>query len=99
MTARPDGEALIARLTVKVVPGSSQNRVAGWLGDALRVRVTSPPEKGKANAAVVKLLAGVLDIPANSISVVKGTTSPRKLIEISGCSDEYVRGRLEQFRG
>jgi uncharacterized protein (TIGR00251 family) len=87
-----------ARLAIKVVPGSSKNMVAGWFGDALRVRVTSPPEKGKANSAVLKLLAEVLDIPVNSISIVKGATSPRKLVEISGCSDEYVRSRLDQLQ-
>jgi uncharacterized protein len=86
------------RLAIKVVPGSSRNMVAGWFGDALRVRVTSPPEKGKANSAVLALLAEILDIPVNSISIVKGATSPRKLVEISGYSEGYVRGRLDQLQ-
>lgn len=47
----------MARLTVKVVPGSSRDQIVGWLGDALKVKVTAPPEKGRANAAVVAILA------------------------------------------
>ncbi|MGI9178416.1 MAG: DUF167 domain-containing protein, partial [Pirellulales bacterium] len=42
-----------ARLRVKIVPGSSRNEIVGWLGDALKIKVTAPPEKGKANDAVV----------------------------------------------
>jgi uncharacterized protein (TIGR00251 family) len=84
-----------ARLAIKVVPGSSRNTVAGWLGDALRLRVTAPPDKGKANAAVVKLIAETLDIPAASIAITKGSTRARKTVEISGYSDTDIRRRLE----
>ena len=51
-----------ARLKAKVVPGSSRNRIVGWLGDALKINVTAPPEKGKANEAVVELLSMKLGI-------------------------------------
>ncbi len=50
------GPALIT-LKVKVVPGASRTQLSGWLGDMLKVRVSAPPEKGKANAAVEALLA------------------------------------------
>jgi hypothetical protein len=41
-----------ARLRIKVVPGSSRDEVVGWLGDALKIKVTAPPQKGRANEAV-----------------------------------------------
>jgi uncharacterized protein (TIGR00251 family) len=71
-------------ISVKVVPGASRDRVAGILGDAIKIQVAAPPEKGKANAAVVRLMAGVLRCPVGQISVVKGLSSPRKTILVRG---------------
>ncbi len=45
------------RLKVKVVLGSSRDKIAGWLGDALKIKVMAPPEEGRANEAVVEMLA------------------------------------------
>ena len=63
----------IARLNVKVVPGSSRNRIVGWLGDALKIKVTAPPEKGRANEAVLSLLAERLGLPADAVAVARGS--------------------------
>ncbi len=81
-------------LKVKVVPGSSRTRIDGWLGDALKVRVTAKPEKGKANDAVVTLLAETLGIRRQDISISSGGTSPRKSFIINILSDFEVRSRL-----
>ena len=81
-------------LEVKVVPGASRSEITGWLGDSLKIRVAAPPERGKANAAVVEALAGVLGISAKRVRVIRGTTSPRKLVEIDGLSADEVRMRL-----
>jgi hypothetical protein len=56
-------EVGIATVKVKVVPASSRNRVAGWLGGTLKVTVTAPAEGGKANAAVTTTLAEALGLP------------------------------------
>jgi len=80
-----------ARLKVKVVPGSSRNGIVGWLGDALKINVTAPPEKGKANDAVVELLAAALGIATDDISVVSGHSSPAKVMAVAGMDDETIR--------
>ena len=51
-----------ARLTVKVVPGSSRDQIVGWLGDSLEIKVMAPPGKGRANEAVVAILADRLGL-------------------------------------
>jgi len=80
-----------ARLKVKVVPGSSRDQIMGWLGDPLKIKVTAPPEKGKANEAVVELLAAALGIAADDISVISGYSSPAKVVAIAGMDDETIR--------
>ncbi|MCB1706071.1 MAG: DUF167 domain-containing protein [Halioglobus sp.] len=89
MTARA-----VAKLAVKVVPGASRSEVSGWLGETLKVRVAAQPEKGRANKAVVALLAEVLEIPVDRVSVVAGATSQRKLVEVQGLALGEVRRRL-----
>ena len=86
----------ITRLPIKVVPGSSRNCIAGWLGEALRVRVMAPPERGKANTAVEKVIAKALGVPNDTVNIVKGPTSPRKIVEITGLPEPEIRSRLEQ---
>jgi uncharacterized protein (TIGR00251 family) len=84
------------RLAIKVVPGSSRDCIAGWLGESLKVRVCAPPERGRANAAVEALLADVLGVAKDQVRVVAGSTSARKILEISGLSEAEVRERLAQ---
>jgi len=72
------------KLAVKVVPGSSQERIAGWLGGELKIRVRQAPENGKANEAVRRLLSKTLALPLDRIRIVSGTASPHKTIEIIG---------------
>jgi uncharacterized protein (TIGR00251 family) len=81
----------MARLNVKVVPGSSRDQIVGWLGDALKIKVMAPPEKGRANEAVVELLATTLGINADDIEVVSGRSSPSKVIAITGIEDDAIK--------
>ena len=81
----------MGRLSLKVVPGSSRDEVVGWLGDSLKVKVKAPPEKGRANEAVVALLADRLGIDPSSIAVVSGHGSPAKIVAVDGMDDEAIR--------
>lgn len=85
----------MGRLNVKVVPGSSRNQIVGWLGDALKIKVSAAPEKGKANEAVVELIATKLGISANDIEIESGHSSPSKIVAIEGMDDEAIQKAFE----
>jgi len=78
-------------LPIKVVPSSSQDCIAGWLGEVLKIRVRAPAERGRANEAAEKVLTRALGAPAR---IVAGRTSARKTVEIAGMSEADVRRRL-----
>lgn len=80
-------------LTVHLTPGAGQDVIAGCERDAdgqaiLKVRVRAVPEKGKANAALVKLLAKHLGLGKTRLDVTKGKTSRIKTVEIFCNPDE-----------
>lgn len=81
-------------LRIKVVPGASRTELSGWLGDILKVRVSAPPEKGKANAAVEALLARELGLPVKSVRIASGQASQQKLVEIEDLSAAELRRKL-----
>ena len=88
----PGGSVL---LSVKAVPGASRDQIAGILGDRLKVRVCAPPEAGKANAAVCKLIAKALGLKAADVQVHSGHSNPAKVVRINGMALDLVRARLE----
>ncbi len=81
-------------LPVKVVPGASRTRVLGELDGRLKVAVAAPPERGKANEALIAYLAKRLGLRRRQVSVATGATSAVKTISIEGIKPEEVLGAL-----
>src|SRR5687768_986566 len=86
---RSDG----VRLSVKVTPRAARSGLAGIAADAdgrsyLAVRVTAPPEAGKANAELIKLLARRLGLAASGLHLVSGASARRKMVQVDGRPDE-----------
>jgi len=86
-------------LGLKVVPGASRTAVLGVWGRSLKVAVAAPPEGGKANGAVVELLAGILGVRRADVTVVSGHTRPVKRVAVRGLSAEAVADKLAQIIG
>lgn len=78
-------------IRVKAVPGAKREQVAGVLGNRLKIKVSAPPEDGKANAAICALIAKTLGVKAGTISVVSGMTNSEKMVRVDGVSVEGVR--------
>lgn len=66
----------------------------GRHGDGWRVRLTAPPEKGRANEALVALLAETLRVPKSAVRVVAGRTSRRKVVEVDDLEVAEIESRL-----
>ena len=81
-------------LPVKVVPGASRDRVAGKYGDGIKVQVSAPPEKGKANAAVVTVLAAFFGIKPSQVELISAPANPRKQFRLSGIDPAEFAAKL-----
>ena len=78
-------------LAVHVTPRGGRDEVSGWRGSELAVRVTVPPEGGKANAAVCAVVAKALGVAKSSVRVVRGETARHKTLRIEGVDSDAVR--------
>jgi uncharacterized protein len=72
------------RLKLRVSPGARRPGIAGRHGDAWKVRVAEPPEDGRANDAVLRLLAATLDVPRTRLTLVSGHASRDKIVMLDG---------------
>jgi uncharacterized protein (TIGR00251 family) len=84
----------MATLAVKVVPGSNRDRVAGRYGDAVKIQVSAPPEDGKANKTVLRVLAEFLGVRPDQLTVARGHGQPRKVIAVRGLVQAAVDARV-----
>lgn len=72
-----------AALAVRVTPRASRNKIIEVLSDGtVKVHLTAPPVEGKANEALLKFLAEVLDVPVSHLDIVAGATGRDKLVSV-----------------
>jgi len=71
------------RLFVQIMPNAKKSEVIGVLDDALKIRLQAQPIEGKANEALVRFLADLLDVARSAVAITHGHTSKRKTLEIS----------------
>ena len=83
-----------ARIKVRATPRSGRDSIEAGAGGVFLVRVTAPPDEGRANAAVCKVVAEALDVSKTTVSVVRGHTARMKTLEVAGMTDEEAAQRL-----
>jgi uncharacterized protein (TIGR00251 family) len=88
-----------ARLYLRVSPGAAHSAVVGRHGAGWKVRVSAAPEDGKANDAVVRLLAETLALPARDVQIVSGRSSRDKTVALAGMRPEEIERRLAEASG
>jgi uncharacterized protein (TIGR00251 family) len=85
-----------SRLRLRVIPGAEKPGVVGRYGEAWKVRVAAPPERGKANDATLEVLAESLGLASSDLRLVSGHGSRDKTVEISGLTLDEAERRLAQ---
>ena len=84
---------------VRVVPRASRSRIAGVMGDRLKVQVAAPPVEGEANREVAELLAKSAGVPMRSATVVTGAASRSKTVRLACEDPAAVAAKLEKLAG
>jgi len=90
--ATPDG----VRLTVQVVPNARKTEIVGVVDDALKIRLQAQPIEGRANEALVRFLAAMLQTPRSAVTVLHGATGRRKIVAVAipSIDPDQLRSRL-----
>jgi uncharacterized protein (TIGR00251 family) len=84
----------VARLAVRVQPGSSSEQIGPFRDGVLVVRVSAPALEGRANRAVCRLLAKRIGVPRSAVAVIRGERSRDKLIAVDGLEQEELERLL-----
>jgi uncharacterized protein YggU (UPF0235/DUF167 family) len=95
MTPKLGNGDSITRIGVLVSAGAARSVIRGWQDQCLRVHLVTAPERGKANAALITLLAKELGLPKSAISIIRGEHNARKTLAVSGLSEADVVARLD----
>ena len=78
----------VITLTLHIQPGAKRTDVAGLHGDALKIRLAAPPIEGRANEALLKLIAELFDVPVRQVELKQGGQSRHKVVAVSGSKIE-----------
>ena len=84
-------------IKIKIVPGSSKNKIIGAYNDALKITITALPVEGKANKKCIAYLAKYFDVAKSKIEIISGQTSKNKLIKIYDISQKEFLDKIEKI--
>jgi uncharacterized protein len=82
-------------LRIKAVPGARSSQIVGPLGDRLKIRISAPPEAGKANKAITTLIAKKIGKKPREVTIEAGHTNPEKTIRITNANADELSQVLE----
>ena len=84
-------------ISVRVHPNAATNEVVGFTDGVLRVRVSAPPVKGRANKELLSFLSQILDVGKSKVRIIKGHKSRNKMIDVDGVSQQDIMERLSTY--
>ena len=81
-------------LRLRIVPGARRSGIVGRHADGWKVRIAAAPEAGKANEALLRLLARTLDLPRRDLELTRGRASRDKVVTFEGLTSDAADGKL-----
>jgi uncharacterized protein (TIGR00251 family) len=81
-------------LEIKAVPNAPRSELAGWLGEALKVKVHAPALEGRANEELCEFLADTLQLPRRAVTLLRGEKSRQKIVRLEGLTLAEAKARL-----
>jgi uncharacterized protein (TIGR00251 family) len=94
MPPRPEPVEGSCTLELKTIPNAPRTALAGWLGNALKVKVHAPALDGRANAALLAFLAAEFSLPPRAVTLVRGAKSRHKVVRLEGVTLAQVKACL-----
>ena len=88
-----------AKISLRVYPNAGSNEIVGLSDGILRVKISAPPSKGKANRELISFLSRLLGVSRDSVDIIKGHTARNKVVAIDGFSQAEVIRRLSPDAG
>jgi uncharacterized protein (TIGR00251 family) len=92
-------KAVFTRVRLRVSPGANSAHVVGRHGDAWKIRVAAPADGGRANEAVVRLLAETLSLSRDNVTLVSGHGARDKIVQLTGLESSQIERRLSSAAG
>ena len=88
-----------AKISLRVYPNAGKNEMVGFSDGVLRLKISAPPSKGKANRELIAFLSRLLGVSKDSLNIIKGATNRNKVVAIDGLSRTEVMQRLSPEAG
>ena len=82
-------------LELKTIPNAPRNKIVGWLGPALKVKVHAPALDGRANDALLEFLTTALGVRRGAVTLIRGEKSRQKVVRIESLTLDELKARLE----
>ena len=89
-----------ATIEIHLQPGAKKSGIVGFREGILYAKVTSLPQKGQANKALVELMAQTLRIPKSAVNIIRGQSGRSKVVAIQGLTNQEIKdilGRLSSL--
>ncbi len=86
-------------LDVHAQPGARRERIVGMHGEAVKIATREPAQDGKANAAIERMIAAILEVPPADVKVASGQRSRKKRVFVAGNAEELTKRWLAWWSG